>query len=903
MRHPRYKDLGIVSAKKPYKAQLFWELNNGYLLLVDSTSRRDLLISTDKGDNWDTFDTGSFTDGKISDDRNIIAAFFDRGNDLIYFIGWEVGVDGDKIQCWKLDVSAFTASDIGNSIDADNAPGDAIGIDVWVRDNEIEVLLRDDNGGSLRWEVFQWVDPNWVFKAFQTLQDTLYIPNVIIGTNGFFVTILEATHSATIQRFDGTDLSTRDAIINVDGPSDDNMLSMSYDGIDILSFPLFSTGDAENRLFIWSITGTEETKLAAYNIALMLDRNTAELEKGFSIGASETVYEIKARLGGIRVLQDISSITDAVIIAITDNFLMNNDGDMFEFTDVTNEISTILYTDGIIGILKKGIFTVHPDFHINWNKGDSIKIYDDNDLLEFHGLITDKNRNSRGIYVFKIDSFTNEIYRTTYENAYTGDDSDTKQKDIIDNACDFCYRSSSIVGTTTNYDYGYNRAIIYLFWLARFLERQVPYIEPDGKIWTKAYNGLVATGKSWDIIDNNQEVFFIDIPGLEEIIQGFFDGNSGITRNTIRYKNNATVIRPIAATRDPIEQLQGIITLNEFRDPKLEAATEANQLGDNRYNIWSSDIIFLGLRIKGEGYLQPGKTIEIQNTGQITITQDNFLILSFERDPKNDEYTRMILSDNIIFPSEFTNLQDTTRTQVHTASVQALENQAAIAVAGDNLGDHTATEDLKMAGNDISSSGALAFKVSGDNNDYLEFFTLANATRLKIYGQSTLRFESDQSTDVVFMVRDDDTHNLVFIYEKDNDRGIIRCTDAIRFQTNGNFADYLEFYTVNNIPHIAVRGGSVLYFRDSVAGAWETLHADDFVNETPPMPTKLCTQDILNVKSINGQLDKDSLPEVVKFIDKNGENEGMRLGAMVLHLTKTIQELVTRIKALEEVKK
>ena len=881
MRHPRYKDLGIVSTKKPYKAQLFWELNNGYLLLVDSTSRRDLLISTDKGLNWDTFGTGSFSSGKITDDRNIIGSYFDRDNDIIYFIGWEVGVDGDKIQCWQLNVLTYTASDIGASIDADNAAGDGIGLDVWLRDGNLEVLLRDDNGGSLRWEVFKWVDPNWTYINFVTVQDTIYFPAVIIGTNAYFVSVLEATHTASVQRWTGAALTVRDGIATVDGPSDDNMLSMSYDGIDILSFPLFSTGDAENRLFIWSITGTEETKLAAYNVALMLDRNAAELEKGFSIGASETVYEIKARRGGIRQLQNMSAITDAVIIAITDNFLMNNDGDMFEFTDVTNEISTILYNDGIIGIPKRGNFTADPRFNTNWNKGDSIKIYDQYDQLEFHGLITDKNRNSRGIYVYKIDSFTNEIHRTTYSKTYSGDDLDTKQKDIIDNACDFCYRSSSIVGTTTTFNYVYNRALIYLFWLGRRLERQVPYVEPDGKIWTKAHDGLVAedmiypgtfnfkeeadgtqgidiswadtvdtpasfeiisdsdghrkvfrgyyssgaggfdscihqfasqaktgwfeywlkvsditdsnyiyirelgvgdmvrfrisvsqfqvytggawrqvTGSpipvnnvwyhiyiqwydeandlfdlvidnvkyedgtvcvnnqvagvdesiifvagaasylyldalacsiendpaytvgdnevAWDINNNWQDVQFIDIPSIEETIQGFFDGNTGITRNTIRYRDNAQTIRPVAATRDPIEQLQGIIPLNEFRDPKIEESTEANQLGDNRYAIWSADTLFLGLRVLGQGYLQPGKTIHLENTGQITVTESHLLLLSFVRDPKNDVYSQMILSDNIIFPSEFTNLDNTSPQQTHTGIVQSFENQADI---------------------------------------------------------------------------------------------------------------------------------------------------------------------------------------------------------------------------------
>ena len=873
MIHPRYKDLGIVSAKKPFSAQLFFELDNGYLLLVDSTSRRDLLLSTDKGANWDVFGTGSFGSGKITDDRNIVAAYFDRANGIIYFIGWEVGVDGDKIQCWQLDISTYTASDIGASIDADNANGDGIGLDVWIRDSEIEVLLRDDNGGSLRWELHQWNDPNWVLQDSEILIDIYYFPAVIIGTNAYWVSVNQVIDQAFLVRWNGVAIGVGSGIVNVTKPSDNNMFSISYDGNNILYFPLYHTGDNTNTLYSWNITGGNETKLGAYDVALMLDRNAAGLEKAFHITEYKT-YQIKARKTGILLLQDLTNICDAVIIAITDNFVMNDDGDMFEFTDVTNEISTILYTDGIMGILKKGIFTVHPDFHINWNKGDSIKIYDDNGVLEFHGLITDKNRNSRGIYVFKIDSFTNEIYRTTYENDYTGDDTDTKQKDIIDNACDFCYRSSSIVGTTTNYDYAYNRAIIYLFWLARFLERQVPYIEPDGKIWTKAHDGLVAedmiyagtfnfkndadgdepagwisnngadcttkiiavedghrkvlqcfdnsnpnkceikqtfTGQisgtvevwwktsdktkrsnfflrkggvavcrtyafetgfwryydggvpndvlaivnnrwyhhkyvfdcatdtwdwyidgvqygagiafdavqdtldnviinstggpsnysnyfdaigfswdpaytvgdnevAWDINNNWQEVFLVDIPNIEEIIQGFFDGNSGITRNTIRYKNNATTIRPVAATRDPIEQLQGILPLNEFRDPKIEAATEANQLGDNRYNIWSSDIIFLGLRIEGQGYLQPGKTIEIQNTGEITITKNDYLVLSFERDPKNDVYIQMILSDNIIFPLEFNNLQNTSAIQIHTASVQSLENQANIAV-------------------------------------------------------------------------------------------------------------------------------------------------------------------------------------------------------------------------------
>ena len=876
----RFKDLDIVSAKKPQNMHLWLEVNSaGSHYIVSTGDLTHLWYSDDKMDTEAKIDIDPGDAWGGDDDHrpaNIISAWHDRANKIIYFVDHS---GGNTIYAWKLDYSASESAPTITEMSTIAGLNAVTGADIYISGSNLVIVYTDGDEVGVNW----WVDPNWVSKDTEEI-DSICGFAIVPSSRSLDYILLDAPLLDNVLLVSITKAA---GVLNQIAQGGDtsfpsvNQRGISFDGIDFLSFTL--TKDADGKEYLYSYSTIDEpvgfTELAEYNIALQLDRNTASgvFEKGFSIDASKTVYEIKARLGGIRQLQKMSAITDAVIIAITDNFLMNDDGDMFEFSDVTKEISTIRYTDGIIGVEKRGIFTVHPDFHINWNEGDSIKIYDDNDLLEFHGLITNKNRGNNGLYVYKIDSFTNEIYRKTYENAYTGDDTDTKQKDIIDNACDFCYRSSSIVGTTTNYDYAYNRDLIYLFWLARFLERQVPYVEPDGKIWTKAHDGLAkndmiypgtyinnptlgltgtdipfvdsatlhdgaveivsdwqshrkvlrlqddvtggedptithnetqatagtrefwfgtnnvnqtwsitlnengvgtiigfrifgtdidwldsgaiwqkiddaandilyhikivwrtdnthdiyvngtkevdnqatrrnmtsgideftitassdsnqycyldaygdptndtayAVGDNevaWDIANHWQEVFLVDIPGIEERIQGFFSGNSGITRNTIRYKNNATAIRPVAATRDPIEQLQGILPLNEFRDPKIVAATEANQLGDNRYAIWSSDIIFLGLRIQGQGYLQPGKTIEIQNTGQITITQDDFLIISFERDPKNDVYVNMILSDNIIFPAEFTNLQDTSRIQIHTASVQALENQAAIA--------------------------------------------------------------------------------------------------------------------------------------------------------------------------------------------------------------------------------
>ena len=972
----KFKDISIVSAKKPISSNLWWETVAGGLYLVDSGNDKHIFYSSDKADNWSQIDIdpSDSSGDNVSRDHTIRSGWHDRPNKIIYFVDCDNDGTADDFDVWKLDYSASESSPTVTEIGTSPAPNQAnsvyvhdifmIGVNVYVMNREDDIGGGGGDNDLVVWDVdtapFTEQDRldagDWTFQSsyLGVVNGNLYY-NVLASTTGSFLMGITYNHGTTTIAFGGSSTQQINTVI----PSL-SQNGVSFDGVDNLNFVGDVTGTA--TLITWAITADTFTEITTNDLALMLDRNNTgtvpnEFEKGFSIGASETVYEIKARRGGVRILQDMKEITDAVIIAITDNFLMNDGGDMFEFTDVTNEISTIRYNDGIIGIQKKGVFTVHPDFHINWSKKDSIKIYDDNDVLEFHGIITDKNRNKRGIYVFKIDSFTNEIYRATYEKSYSGDDTDTKQKDIIDNGCDFCYRSSSIVGTTTNYDYAYNRAIVYLFWLTRFLERQVPYIEPDGKIWTKAHDGLAkndmiygatynfknddiggnpagwtldevggtvnvisdldghkkvvelhfdtgdvsmlntfsaaqpnetiefwgavnnigavssyviifegattivqlrfvngdlythsgggyvlvkadfmtvnvldrikivcndaanthdiyvngvleaddlayrnnstigvekvqfyvgnamkfyidAVGFShdpkynvgdnevaWDLANHWQEVFLIDIPGIEERIQGFFDGNSGVTRNTIRYKNNALTIRPVAATRDPIEQLQGILPLNEFRDPKLEAATEANQLGDNRYNIWSSDIIFLGLRIEGQGYLQPGKTIEIRNTGEITITKDDFLILSFERDPKNDVYISMILSDNIIFPREFNNLQDTTITQVHTASVQAIENQGGIALRSYiKTGTYTGNgaDNRQITGFGFQPSFIIITRLEGGVGfQYVRYATDVEWTSIeladKVLTTDSIKFISDGIE--VNNSRGDDSHN------------------------------------------------------------------------------------------------------------------------------------------------
>jgi hypothetical protein len=656
--------------------------------MVDSTNQAVLLGSTEArlivdGSDWDTID--------LSDNTNsykIQAGWLD-GNDLWLVMCDNDGTADDFEVCFiELDDSN-DCNPVAVSAGADN--NTVYAYDIFKIGSNHYVINTEERAASgvpiiVVWDVdAAFVEKDtWTGADCQTAGNTFNIsPGVVISQKAYFNIDFPECADIIMFWYD-------DAITTIVEGDDQNgysapsrsQQSMAYDGSNIFHFVVNKDGDGLDYRAEYSVSGDLITVKERFDIAFQLDRNNSatvpnELEKAFATDSVETVYEIKARRGGINILQDISSITDAVIIALTDNYLMNNDGDLFKFTDVESEVSEIYQSNGIIGIPNKVVMKIHPDYENRWSEGDSYKVYDSNDVLEFWGIIDNKSINATGEYVLQVDSFTNEVYRATYEKSYSADDLDTKQKDIIDNGLTSCYRSSSIVGTATTFDYDYNRAVAYMFNLGRFLERQVPYIEPDGKIWTKAYDGLTATGESWDLNDGDENKLLVDIPYVKETIPGYHKVKLNITRTVVRYKNNTTATRP--TTYATAEQTKGVIPLEEFRDSKIEASTEANQLGDNLYNIFSAETEFVGLRISGKGYLQPGKTITIVNTGQITISSQAFCILQYKKDVKNDIYIYMVLSDNIIFPEEIATYNNTIDTQVSQTVIQALENQNDIA--------------------------------------------------------------------------------------------------------------------------------------------------------------------------------------------------------------------------------
>ncbi len=875
----RWIDLAISSPKRPGAHHLFVEVSNGDLWMNDFANIKILLKSTDKGLNWSTIATRA---------QDIRGLWYDRSAGRLYGCT-TIGLNVNHA-AFNILLSDDSENEMGtwSSLAVINQDGRdifKIGTDFYVTDYY-------DNGGTVNLAVRKWVDPNWNVDASLNIHAGI-VGNpssvVIVGTDAYFldreVPAGPGVFEMSLVKFDSTVPSLTELFGSIAYDFSGASRVITYDGSNILTFLLNKVADSLDYLQEWNISGATRTEKTTFNVILMSQRFNIgtppnEVEKAFG-STNKITYETKSNRGGIVLLQDLSAILTTNIIAISDNFLIVDDigggaYPMFEWTNVAIRMDSLFYDGGIIPIPKLGSFHVSSIYKANWNEEDSFKYYDDNNVLEIWAKITKRYIDLFDNYHYDFDFYSNEMYRPTYNKVYISDDTDAKQKDIIDNKFNFCYRSSSIVATTITYSYTYVRRTSYLFDLARFLERQVGYVETDAKVWTKAYDGLTKAAQhypdsvglkddivggnpsaftvfegggtvnvisewqghknviemhdtsnaasvsllqtftagaqeegniefyigiddvsddvfirlrsgtttnviriravtnqwqayysgafnnigatldgvkyhfrvyfyddggttkfsvwldetqvvtdetaegnnditnfyilsasanlnykifvdglgydwesytvgdnvvAWTLNDGNQIVQMIDIKDIALDRGGYFKGSLGVTRATVRYKNNATSTKPTipASGKTATEELTGIIELKEFRDPKLEASTEADQLATNLHAIFSSTIQFIGLRVEGEGFLQEGKTLHLENVGQIPFTAGNFLILKYRRWPLQD-VTNMVVSDNIILPSEFTSFMDSTRLQIHSANLQAFENQSAIAV-------------------------------------------------------------------------------------------------------------------------------------------------------------------------------------------------------------------------------
>lgn len=332
-----YIDLSITSSKLPRNPHLFIELDNGYLILVDSTSFADILISTDKGENWDIFQTGDFTDGKITVAAEVYSAFFDRDNDLIYFgFGGITGEVAPRVS--YLDLSDYSFTPIAVDIGAMNYRL----CDVWIRDGNLEVVTRYVGNTEIR--VWRWVDPNWIEIDRQTVDYAYsYGFATIFGTVARWIgSSITDEDIMKFWRFDGTDI-TGGGVTDVHYDIPKECAALAFDGDNTAFFVIKRNNDSKYILWSVDVTTNEFTKKGEMPISFMLDRNVDSMadphnnsEKAFHI-SDDKIYQLPLIYKGYLNLISIFDFTDT-IKAMTTHFVMDNGGKMYEYKDVSDYI-------------------------------------------------------------------------------------------------------------------------------------------------------------------------------------------------------------------------------------------------------------------------------------------------------------------------------------------------------------------------------------------------------------------------------------------------------------------------------------------------------------------------------------------------------------------------------------
>ncbi len=376
IKYYNYEDLGITSAKKPFNTHLFWHHATYGFVMVDSVDQTVLLFSTKArllidGSDWDTVD--------LSDNTNsykIQAGWLD-GNDLWLVMCDNPGDDfgvcyvelDDSNDCNPVGIGAGGTADAGTVYAYDIFK---IGTDVFVLNNEErtnvpKIVVWDvDTAPFIEKDSWNGADCTYNLGPYSfvvIVGNIVYFTVDMIGCN--YVGIMTYNHTTTtiIAPVEYTDAG-------YSHPSSRNQLSIAYDGSDILYFIVKKDADSKNYLYSYVISTNTLTKLGEYNICLQLNRSTASgvMEKAFHL-TEPRVYQLHP-YAKYQLYYVANLGSGNVIIAITDNFLMLNGGEMYEYTDHANKMVKVEFVHeiqeasyGSLGVVRneitieKGMFT------------------------------------------------------------------------------------------------------------------------------------------------------------------------------------------------------------------------------------------------------------------------------------------------------------------------------------------------------------------------------------------------------------------------------------------------------------------------------------------------------------------------------------------------------------------
>lgn len=377
MKYYNYQDTGKTLTNLPANILLIVEKDSDTIYYVKSGALTQLykyILSTDTESQVDIDPSNSSGDVK-SRDRDIQALWYDG----TYIWGVDCDNDGvdDTFDVWKLQVSDDTCTEILTHTSDTNFMV-YVG-DIFKIGSDMFIIVSEKISNTLYVVVYDVTTVLTEKDKFDSGENypPAYFKGIVTGTK-YYTLVSYGTPTLRFVIYDNSIPSVAwgtGATAGYDFPDDHSQRGVAYDGSNFMYVICEKQTDQLDYLLVYSISGDSWTISGKYNVAIMLDRNTASgvKEKAFHLTELK-VYQLHPNISHQLYLIAILNASGTIVI-ITDNFLIVNDSGTYEVWEYVDMSHLLVKVEFVHEIQKAsyGTLGVHRD-EITIEKGMFMQI-------------------------------------------------------------------------------------------------------------------------------------------------------------------------------------------------------------------------------------------------------------------------------------------------------------------------------------------------------------------------------------------------------------------------------------------------------------------------------------------------------------------------------------------------
>jgi hypothetical protein len=478
----------IASSKYPIGAQRIWQNPaNDDIFFVDATDDTQVVITRDEGSSIETADVGSQAITAIGATTN-----------KFYMVSHDVSLENLYVE--EIDLTGDTSPLSILSMDLD--PSTDLSGDVFLLDDDIHVLVARQTGAF-------GVDNYITLHRYDESADTWHTDEDVIqigvnmetqkvGMAGIvgndFYCVVENDGDCYVLFYDKstTTFSNLKTISGVTLPNDLENRWVVYDSIDNISFLVNDSGTLKYKTY--NITDDEVSGDAELDAIVGSEKLFDGDERGFDPNDNE-VYKISKNTAPA-VLYLISTFDfDDNIAGITDNYIIDDSGNLYKVTDKSDEFSKM---DCQLEMQNYSKAELKGELAVGGNQ--VIEIYDDDDSLLFRGRVSEEVGWGSDVEI-RAEGLDKTALNAQIDLSYSSSTSvQTIVQAAIDEVSNYLYYTNTSIpdpSISTVCEYESAKLVDVLDEMADIIDG-IWYITPNGKVYLHKITSQEALDHNWD---------------------------------------------------------------------------------------------------------------------------------------------------------------------------------------------------------------------------------------------------------------------------------------------------------------------------------------------------------------------------------------------------------------------